>query len=102
MSQRGPTGDQRREGDAETPADKSKCFCKWQTVHVSLLQALDYNTVKTLLSDTKTLCQILDEAVSLLKMFWRAALPSSDGPVYLIQRVRTSTSFGPLLMIPKK
>ncbi|XP_026108731.1 myomegalin-like isoform X2 [Carassius auratus] len=49
-------------------------------------KALDYNTVKTLLSNTKTLCQILDEAVSLLKMFWRAALPSSDGPAHLIQR----------------
>ncbi|XP_042575064.1 myomegalin-like isoform X9 [Cyprinus carpio] len=49
-------------------------------------KALDYNTVKTLLSDTKTLCQILDEAVSLLKMFWRAALPSSDSPAHLIQK----------------
>ncbi|CAM4585776.1 unnamed protein product [Leuciscus chuanchicus] len=49
-------------------------------------KALDYSTVKTLLSDTKTLHQILDEAISLLKMFWRAALPSSDGPVHLIQR----------------
>lgn len=57
---------------------------------VSLLQAPDYNTEKTLLSDTKTLSQILDEAVSLLKMFWRAALPSSDGPARLIQRVRTA------------
>lgn len=57
---------------------------------VSLLQALDYNTEKTLLSDTKTLSQILDEAVSLLKMFWRAALPSSDGPAHLIQRVRNA------------
>ncbi|KAK2900329.1 hypothetical protein Q8A67_008444 [Cirrhinus molitorella] len=49
-------------------------------------KALDYNTLKVLLSDTKTLCQILDEAVSLLKMFWRAALPSSDGPAHLVQR----------------
>ncbi|XP_077101821.1 myomegalin isoform X3 [Siphateles boraxobius] len=49
-------------------------------------KALDYSTVKTLLSDTKTLHQILDEAVSLLKMFWRAALPSSDGPIHLLQR----------------
>uniref|UniRef100_A0A671PAH7 Uncharacterized protein n=1 Tax=Sinocyclocheilus anshuiensis TaxID=1608454 RepID=A0A671PAH7_9TELE len=49
-------------------------------------KALDYSTVKTLLSDTKTLRQILDEAVSLLKMFWRAALPSSDSPALLIQR----------------
>ncbi|XP_058620782.1 myomegalin isoform X3 [Onychostoma macrolepis] len=49
-------------------------------------KAPDYKTEKTLLSDTKTLSQILDEAVSLLKMFWRAALPSSDGPAHLIQR----------------
>lgn len=49
-------------------------------------KAPDYNTENTLLSDTKTLSQILDEAVSLLKMFWRAALPSSDGPAHLIQR----------------
>ncbi|XP_067218169.1 myomegalin-like isoform X2 [Chanodichthys erythropterus] len=55
-------------------------------LEISSGKALDYNTVKTLLSDTKTLHQILDEAVSLLKMFWRAALPSSDGPVHLIQR----------------
>ncbi|XP_051554536.1 myomegalin-like isoform X2 [Myxocyprinus asiaticus] len=49
-------------------------------------KGLDYSTVKTLLSDTKTLRQILEEAISLLKMFWRAALPSSDGPAHLIQR----------------
>uniref|UniRef100_A0A4W5PMY2 Myomegalin-like n=1 Tax=Hucho hucho TaxID=62062 RepID=A0A4W5PMY2_9TELE len=39
---------------------------------------LDYGCVRTLLSNTKTLRQILEEAVSLLKMFWRAALPSTD------------------------
>lgn len=39
---------------------------------------LDYGCVKSLLSNTKTLRQILEEAMSLLKMFWRAALPSSD------------------------
>ncbi|XP_043118807.1 myomegalin isoform X3 [Puntigrus tetrazona] len=55
-------------------------------LEISGEKALDYNTVKMLLSDTKTLCQILDEAVSLLKMFWRAALPNSDGPAHLIQR----------------
>ncbi|KAI1891487.1 hypothetical protein AGOR_G00144320 [Albula goreensis] len=41
-------------------------------------KALDYGSMKTLLSNTKTLGQILDEASSLLKMFWRAALPSSE------------------------
>ncbi|XP_029310085.1 myomegalin isoform X3 [Cottoperca gobio] len=39
---------------------------------------LDYGCVKSLLSNTKTLRQILEEAMSLLKMFWRAALPSTD------------------------
>ncbi|KAG9351132.1 hypothetical protein JZ751_025022 [Albula glossodonta] len=42
------------------------------------MQAMDYSSMKTLLSNTKTLGQILDEASSLLKMFWRAALPSSE------------------------
>ncbi|XP_024128989.1 myomegalin isoform X2 [Oryzias melastigma] len=39
---------------------------------------LDNRCVKNLLSNTRTLRQILEEAMSLLKMFWRAALPSSD------------------------
>ncbi|XP_066547810.1 myomegalin isoform X5 [Amia ocellicauda] len=42
-------------------------------------KALDYSCVKTLLSNAKTLRQILEEATSLLKMFWRAALPSGEG-----------------------
>lgn len=82
------------------PADRSSC--QNQISCVCLSQALDYSTVKTLLSDTKTLHQILDEAVSLLKMFWRAALPSSEGPVHLLQRVRTSAEFAQHLLIPKK
>lgn len=52
------------------------------------LQALDYGSVKSLLSDTKTLRQILEEANSLLKMFWRAALPSSDGGSLQLHKVR--------------
>ncbi|XP_047188050.1 myomegalin-like isoform X4 [Scophthalmus maximus] len=39
---------------------------------------LDYGCVKSLLCHTRTLRQILEESMSLLKMFWRAALPSSD------------------------
>ncbi|XP_031663220.1 myomegalin isoform X5 [Oncorhynchus kisutch] len=39
---------------------------------------LDYGRVRSLLSNTKTLRQILEEVVSLMKMFWRAALPSTD------------------------
>ncbi|XP_019712207.1 myomegalin-like [Hippocampus comes] len=41
-------------------------------------QFLDYGNATSLLSNTKTLRQILEEAASLLKMFWRAALPSAD------------------------
>ncbi|XP_051944199.1 myomegalin-like [Hippocampus zosterae] len=41
-------------------------------------QLLDYGNVPSLLSNAKTLRQILEEAASLLKMFWRAALPSAD------------------------
>ncbi|XP_061652414.1 myomegalin isoform X8 [Phyllopteryx taeniolatus] len=39
---------------------------------------LDHGSAKSLLSNTKTLRQILEETASLLKMFWRAALPSAD------------------------
>ncbi|XP_046731991.1 myomegalin-like isoform X1 [Silurus meridionalis] len=49
-------------------------------------KALDYASVKNLLANTKTLRQILEEAVSLLKMFWRAALPSTDNPVQYLQK----------------
>lgn len=49
--------------------------------------------MKTLLANTKTLRQILEEAVSLLKMFWRAALPSSDCPTQYLQKVSVSASF---------
>lgn len=41
-------------------------------------QPLDTGSVRALLANTKILQQILKEAHSLLKMFWRAALPSSD------------------------
>ncbi|KAM9358453.1 myomegalin [Symphorus nematophorus] len=42
----------------------------------SLRQPSDSGCVRKLLSDTKTLRQILEEADSLLQMFWRAALPN--------------------------
>ena len=51
------------------------------------VQVVDYGCVKSLLSNTKTLRQILEEAVSLLKMFWRAALPSSDRPTHSLVKV---------------
>lgn len=47
---------------------------------------LDYGCVKSLLSNTKTLRQILEEAMSLLKMFWRAALPSADPSVQNLKK----------------
>ncbi|KAM3875832.1 myomegalin [Diretmus argenteus] len=43
-------------------------------------QPLDSGSVRKLLADTKTLRQILEEASALLRMFWRAALPSSEEP----------------------
>ncbi|XP_060726811.1 myomegalin-like isoform X1 [Tachysurus vachellii] len=55
-------------------------------MEVNTGKALDYASVKTLLSNTKTLRQILEEAMSLLKMFWRAALPSSDSPTQYLQK----------------
>ncbi|XP_054479277.1 myomegalin-like [Anoplopoma fimbria] len=47
---------------------------------------LDYGCVKSLLSNTKTLRQILEEAMSLLKMFWRAALPSTDPSIHNLKK----------------
>ncbi|XP_066514417.1 myomegalin-like isoform X1 [Hoplias malabaricus] len=55
-------------------------------LEVNAGKALDYTSVRTLLVNTKTLRQILEEAASLLKMFWRAALPSADGPAHLLQK----------------
>ncbi|XP_069009006.1 myomegalin isoform X2 [Embiotoca jacksoni] len=43
-----------------------------------LHQPADSGCVRTLLSDTETLRQILEEVESLLRMFWRAALPDSE------------------------
>ncbi|XP_035993972.1 myomegalin isoform X7 [Fundulus heteroclitus] len=47
---------------------------------------VDYGCVKSLLSNTKTLRQILEEAMSLLKMFWRAALPNTDHPIQNLKK----------------
>uniref|UniRef100_A0A8C2XEL5 Myomegalin-like n=1 Tax=Cyclopterus lumpus TaxID=8103 RepID=A0A8C2XEL5_CYCLU len=44
----------------------------------SMHQPSDPGSVSKLLSDTKTLREILEEAGALLRMFWRAALPSSE------------------------
>ncbi|XP_071231788.1 myomegalin-like isoform X3 [Salvelinus alpinus] len=47
---------------------------------------LDYGCVRSLLSNTKTLRQILEEVVSLTKMFWRAALPSTDRSTHNLKK----------------
>ncbi|XP_031731911.1 myomegalin isoform X3 [Anarrhichthys ocellatus] len=44
----------------------------------SLHQPSDSDSVSKLLSDTKTLREILEEAGALLQMFWRAALPNHE------------------------
>ncbi|KAM6938463.1 myomegalin isoform 6-T6 [Lycodopsis pacificus] len=44
----------------------------------SLHQPSDSGSVSKLLSDTKTLREILEEAGALLRMFWRAALPNHE------------------------
>lgn len=56
----------------------------------SCMQVLDYGYVKSLLSNTKTLSQILEEAMSLLKMFWRAALPSTEPSIQNLKKVWTA------------
>ncbi|KAL6104456.1 pde4dip [Pungitius sinensis] len=47
---------------------------------------LGYGCVKSLLSNTKTLRQILEEAMSLLRMFWRAALPSTNPSIQNLKK----------------
>ncbi|XP_023660263.1 myomegalin isoform X4 [Paramormyrops kingsleyae] len=49
-------------------------------------KALDHGFVKTLLASAKTLDQILEEATSLLKMFWRAALPRTENTFQHIRK----------------
>lgn len=51
------------------------------------LQVLDYSCIQSLLHNTKTLRLILEEASSLLKMFWRAALPSTDPAMQNLKKV---------------
>ncbi|XP_058890796.1 myomegalin-like isoform X10 [Acipenser ruthenus] len=55
-------------------------------LEISSNKALDYSSVKKLLSNTKTLQQILEEAASLLKMFWRAALPNAESCVQHVKK----------------
>ncbi|MGH0142880.1 UNVERIFIED_CONTAM: hypothetical protein FKN15_026735 [Acipenser sinensis] len=55
-------------------------------LEISSNKALDYTSVKNVLSNTKTLRQILEEAASLLKMFWKAALPNAESCVQQIKK----------------
>ncbi|KAK1164010.1 myomegalin-like isoform X1 [Acipenser oxyrinchus oxyrinchus] len=55
-------------------------------LEISSNKAVDYSSVKKLLSNTKTLRQILEEAASLLKMFWRAALPNAESCVQHVKK----------------
>ncbi|XP_055779300.1 myomegalin-like isoform X2 [Salvelinus fontinalis] len=48
-------------------------------LELSLDKAAHPGLASRLLTSTKTLRQILEEAISLLRMFWRAALPSCEG-----------------------
>ncbi|KAK7945716.1 hypothetical protein WMY93_001444 [Mugilogobius chulae] len=47
---------------------------------------LDDNCITILFANTKTLRQIFEEAMSLLKMFWRAALPSTDVSIQSLKK----------------
>ncbi|XP_046908013.1 myomegalin isoform X2 [Hypomesus transpacificus] len=49
-------------------------------LELSLDKSVDTGSLRNLQASTKTLRHILEEASSLLRMFWRAALPSREGP----------------------
>ncbi|XP_064416006.1 myomegalin isoform X2 [Latimeria chalumnae] len=49
-------------------------------------KGLDYGTVKQLFSSADTLRLILEESTSLLKMFWRAALPSAESTAQQVKK----------------
>lgn len=61
---------------------------KGKRLTVLPVQVLDCDYVRSLLANTKTLKQILEEAMSLLKMFWRAALPSTDLSAQNLKKVQ--------------
>lgn len=61
-------------------------------------QPSDSGSVRKLLSDSKTLRQILEEADSLLRMFWRAALPNVEET----KQVRSNCRTNALLVLQRK
>ncbi|XP_073333371.1 myomegalin isoform X2 [Pagrus major] len=66
------------EGSALLHKMEASLYSLSSTQEFSLHQPSDSGSVRKLLSDTKTLQQILEEADSLLQMFWRAALPNHE------------------------
>ncbi|XP_030289747.1 myomegalin-like isoform X4 [Sparus aurata] len=66
------------EGSAVLHKMEASLYSLSSTQEFSLHQPSDSGSVRKLLSDTKTLRQILEEADSLLQMFWRAALPNHE------------------------
>lgn len=62
----------------------------------SFPQVLGSKGVHELRSSTSALHNTLEEAASLLSMFWRAALPSAPGPVLPAKVVRSQC----LLLVP--
>ncbi|XP_026178954.1 myomegalin isoform X3 [Mastacembelus armatus] len=66
------------EGSALLCKTEAALYSLSTTQDISLHQPSDSGSVRKLLSDTKILRQILEEADSLLRMFWRAALPNSE------------------------
>lgn len=71
---------------------------KGECLTVLHVQVLDCGYVKSLLANTKTLRQILGEAMSLLRMFWRAALPSTDPSMHNLKKVQ-DTHFSVLIIL---
>ncbi|XP_072537690.1 myomegalin isoform X2 [Salminus brasiliensis] len=59
------------------------------TLQSSIKFGLQESCVTSLLTNTKTLKQILEETASVLKMFWRAALPSAEATTQQLQKERS-------------
>ncbi|XP_063747447.1 myomegalin isoform X2 [Eleginops maclovinus] len=66
------------EGCALLRKMETSLYSQSTTQEFSLHQPSDSGSVRKMLSDTKTLRQILEEADSLLRMFWKAALPNQQ------------------------
>ncbi|XP_062419631.1 myomegalin isoform X2 [Pungitius pungitius] len=69
-----------QEGSALLRKMETTCYSLSTAQEFRLHQHSDSGPVRKLLSDTKTLGEILEEAGALLRMFWRAALPNHEEP----------------------